>query len=117
LHNSATRLIELLPPLAPVSNKGWNHRSIKTIFPNPYPKKETFMNNEYIETRADFNVEHDITMEIIRRLENIVTFPYNNKSDIEINESEFNERVVEFIDVYEIIRKHVCGKVRITKVK
>jgi hypothetical protein len=75
------------------------------------------MNNEFIETRAAFNIEHDITMEIIRRLGNIVTFPYASKAEVELNENEFNERVVQFIDLYEILQKHVCGKVSITKVK
>jgi hypothetical protein len=70
---------------------------------------------ETFEKPADSQVEHDITMEILRRLD--FTFPSFSKDDLESSNSTIYAQIIEFIERYELIQKIVHNKVLVTSHK
>jgi hypothetical protein len=67
---------------------------------------------ETFEKPANAQIEHDITMEILRRLD--FPFPLFSKNDLESSNSAIYTQIIEFVERYELIQKIVHGKVLIT---
>ena len=65
-----------------------------------------------IEIRANLTIEHDITMEILRRLD--FNFPPFEKHELKNSNSEISMNINNFMEYYEVIQKFVHGRVLIT---